>query len=54
MNDNRRRGSGKKTESDGPRFCSRCGGAFMAQNTFTQTNVCRCKKEPAPPAANRS
>jgi hypothetical protein len=47
MNDRNRRGPQRKSDNNGPLFCSRCGGALMAQNTFSQTNVCRCKKEAA-------
>ena len=49
-NGNNRRGSQRKPENNGPLFCNRCGGALMAQNTFSPTNVCRCKKEAAPAA----
>jgi hypothetical protein len=47
MNDRNRRGPQRKSDNNGPLFCQRCGGALMAQNTFSQTNVCRCKKEAA-------
>lgn len=53
MNGKNRRGPQRKTDNNGPLFCNRCGGALMAQNTFSQTNVCRCKKEAAPaPSSN--
>jgi hypothetical protein len=48
MNDRNRRGPQRKSDNNGPLFCSRCGGALMAQNTFSPTNVCRCKKVAAP------
>jgi hypothetical protein len=45
MNDRNRRNSNRRTEQEGPRFCSRCGGALTPQNTTNQLNVCHCKRE---------
>ncbi len=35
----------KRTESSGPRFCARCGGALTSQGAGNPVNVCRCTKE---------
>lgn len=45
MNNRGRQQPWKRTESSGPRFCSRCGGALTSQGVANPMTVCRCSKD---------
>jgi len=48
MNDRNRRPPPRRTQQEGPRFCSTCGGMLTAQQGGNPGNVCRCKKKSEP------
>jgi hypothetical protein len=54
MNNRTRRPTNRRPEQDGPKFCSRCGGATASQHTSILTNVCQCKREQTPSTGRKA